>query len=84
MTVARNIVVMVQNLVRKEVDSIRPRRVIVNDTNIQGRVSIKELGSDEESSEYYARLDGSELVEGDEVLVLDVNGKPVVLGKIIR
>lgn len=69
--------------VQAAIDRIRPRRATVATVGT-GTVTIQELGADAASTEPLARLAGFDLAAAHEVLVADVAGKPMVLGRIQR
>lgn len=63
---------------------LEPFRAIVTNGNVGGKVQIQTLDSTSPLQEPYARLEGSRLDAGDEVAVINLGGRPFVLGRIQR
>lgn len=73
----------IRSEVQAAIDRVRPRRATVATVGT-GTVTITELGETTASTEPLARLAGFDLAANHEVLVADVAGKPLVLGRIQR
>jgi hypothetical protein len=72
----------IRQAISNAVERLKPYRATV-DSTANGLVKIQPLGGDV-LDESYARLAGVKLNEDDEVVVIDLNGKPFVLGKLQR
>lgn len=69
--------------VQKLVDTLRPYRAQANAVS-NGKVAIKPFEASTALGEYAAQLEGFDVVAGDEILVIDVAGRPFVLGTVQR
>ena len=73
----------IQGAIDNAVSRLKPYRVAVSSTS-NGLVKIQPLESPTPLAEGYARLTGTKLESGDEVAIIELSGKPFVLGKIQR
>jgi hypothetical protein len=73
----------VYNQVSKVIDSIRPYRAQANAVS-NGKVAIKPFEASTALGEYAAQLANFDVVAGTEILVIDVAGRPFVLGTVQR
>lgn len=71
------------NQIRSAIDSVRPWRAQANSVS-GGRVTIKPFEASAPLGELAAQLEGFDVVAGDEILVVDVAGRPFVLGTVQR
>ncbi len=83
MASAREFYTGLRDAIESMVKRALPYRAVAKDTN-NGLVQIQPLDADAPMGEYYARLSGPAIKPNDEVAVVDLGGKPFVLGKIQR
>ncbi|MGC4107809.1 MAG: hypothetical protein QM753_15920 [Thermomicrobiales bacterium] len=71
------------NQIRSAIESVRPWRAQANSVS-NGRVTIKPFEASAPLGELAAQLRGMDVVAGDGILIVDVAGRPFVLGAIQR
>ena len=72
-----------EETIANRVSAVEPFRAIVTGTS-GDMVTIRRLEAATGETELRARVSGAALIAGDEVLCVPVNGKPVVVGKLLR
>jgi len=83
MSKARDFVNSLQGSIDRAVSRVLPWRASVDSIG-DGKVRIRPFESDEVLGEPYAQLAGFDLAPNDEAMVIDVAGRPFVLGKVQR
>lgn len=72
-----------EQLIDRKLAKAQPFRAIVTGTS-GNTVTVRRLDATTGETEPRAKLSGVTVVNGDEVLCLPINGKPIVVGKIVR
>lgn len=83
MNKASDLLAGIYGQVEKLINTLRPWRAQASAIS-SGKVAIKPFEASTALGEYAAQLEGFDVVAGDEILVIDVAGRPFVLGTVQR